>query len=168
MTAFDRLVALCRETATRYDAAARAVGDPGLKLQFNHLAAARDSMMRDLSRYAPIDTPPGTAAHAAADRAAVGGVNRPNRRRLGDAAAAAVAPDHLRALVHSLRDHDEMILAECRRARDGEKEEPAARSVASADAPVRRVLEDVATALSADLERLRILETLAGSDSSVR
>lgn len=154
MDAITRLVTRCREAQARYEAAARAVGDPGLRLQFNHCAASRAGLLEDLGRaggitVAPPDSEPPRPfqpPHRLNGRPVLG----------GEAVEQRLEADALRDLVRCLRDHDEEMLAECRRARE-------ARDAVHTEA----VLERLISVLSEDLERMRILESLTpGADDT--
>lgn len=147
MNPLEHLVALCRETQLRYASAARVVGDPGLRLQFNHFAAARGGLLDDISRLTGLGIthleppPPVSTVRTATGQPLLGGEDC--RNRLEGAA--------LCELVRTLRGQDERMLDACHRARSSHLVGGACGDL----------LERVITGLQADLEKMRLLEDLA-------
>lgn len=147
------LVSSCRQSSERYKGAARAVGDPGLRLQFKHVAASRAEMEAALSAAAGVaeviqaeatEPAPATGVFAAAStsgicrRSVLGGED--HARPLGKAA--------LCSLAQTLRHHDESMLNAVQHMR----------TQASAD--IASVLDRMMETLLADLKRIRILEDM--------
>lgn len=155
----QHLVVSCHQASERYHSAARAVGDPGLRLQFKHLAAARVEMGTELSIAAGVVAAtqavdarvPATAGPSSAPgpspAASSGGCGRVILG--GEDDGRPLERDELCALVRGLREHDESMLGDFRRMRPD-----VTRDVAAA-------LDRFVELLLADLEKMRILEDLA-------
>lgn len=142
----DPLFTACEAGRALYAGAARTVGDPGLKLQFNHMAAARADVLAEIAavlgrEVASLEQE--AAAPVARQRVGkvpLGGEDRPQ----------ALAGDELCGLVRRLREHDEHLLLQMRQHVDTI---PCVATV--------QVLERAIAVLSRDLDKIRILETLA-------
>lgn len=141
-------VAACNWASSRYTDAARVVGDPGLRLQFKHLATVRSEMGVALCAAAGV-----SASYAATNDDDFPRVSPPpptaGRIPLGgEEKNEPLSRDKLRALVRALREHDELMLGDVRRLR---------RETAS---NISATLDHVAATLASDLEKMRILENL--------
>lgn len=138
----------CQQGRRHYVAAARQVGDPGLKLQFSHIASTRAVILGDiaavLGREAAAgtdqdDTPPESTAMG---RVVLGGEEQ----------ARTLSGSELCALVRSLREQDERTLVQFRQ-----------HAATIPCVATIQVLERAITLLCEDLEKIRILESLTSS-----
>ncbi|WP_404381581.1 hypothetical protein [Caenispirillum salinarum] len=164
---FVSLVESCRQAAHHYQGAARVVGDPGLRLQFKHLAAARHDLGDVLGTVvgvtpveAPIPMAEGGAVPLPWGGARASGsdprscADADGRVPLGGEEGPSVL-DHgeLHALVQALRQNDEAILGDLHRLRTG--------GAADVAAEIADALDRAVETLLGDLEKMRILEDLA-------
>ncbi|GAA0590100.1 hypothetical protein [Caenispirillum bisanense] len=157
MDCLNPLLDACQQGRRHYVAAARSVGDPGLRLQFSHIASARATILcdiaavlgRDAAAEAAQDDPPAETAPAAAGRVVLGGEDHDE----------GLSPAELCALVTALREQDEHILHQFRQHVD------TIPCIATT-----QVLERAIAVLCEDLEKIRILESLTagGAAESLR
>lgn len=143
----DPLFTACEAGRALYAGAARTVGDPGLKLQFNHMAAARGDVLAEIAavlgrEVASVeqDASSAVAQLRVGGKVPLGGEDR----------SRPLAGDELCCLVRRLREHDEHLLLQMRQHVDTI---PCVATV--------QVLERAIGILSRDLDKIRILETLA-------
>ncbi|SOE00436.1 hypothetical protein [Caenispirillum bisanense] len=143
----DPLFTACEAGRALYAGAARTVGDPGLKLQFNHMATARADVLAEIAAVLgrevvsmEQDVAAPVARWRVGGKVPLGGEVRPR----------ALAGDELCGLVRRLREHDEHLLLQMRQHVDTI---PCLATV--------QVLERAIGVLSQDLDKIRILEALA-------
>lgn len=145
MAGLSPLYDACRSGQAQYAEAAGMVGDPGLKLQFNHIAAAREALLDDIAAVLGLEATP------AAIQEEAGTVARDGRRPLGgEVRRRTMKGDELCTLVRGLREQDEHLLFQMRQ-----------HAGATPCIATTEVLERAIVLLSGDLEKIRILETLA-------
>lgn len=144
----------CRKGQAEYAAAARTVGDPGLKLQFNHIAAARAAILAEIAGVVgftpesgrdPEATPAAAPATAQSSRPLLG----------GEDCRHGLTGQELCCLVRRLRELDEHVVTQMRQHVD------AIPCVATTE-----VLERAIALLNQDLDKIRILESLTAAQEN--
>lgn len=151
MAGLTPLYDACRQGQAQYAEAAGAVNDPGLKLQFSRMAAARATILCEIASVFGLEAEPGADMH----QEQASPVSPLKRAPLGgEVRCSVMSGSDLRRLVRALREQDEHVLTQMRQHVD------AVPCIATTE-----VLERAIVLLSHDLEKIRILEGLTAGEA---